>query len=604
MSSGDDVRLARFVTNLYYGALQRDPTSQELQDKVNQLAAAGAQSQSQLLTVASQIARSLFTSTGYETTPYRSDAQYVADLYTAYLQRGPDDGGLGWWTGQVPGSGRANVCNAFEGSSEFATLVATLYGTATSDNERTEHYVNNFYLGAYGRNATSTELQQQRDALNAAAAQGPSQVQAQAESFGRSLFAAQVNDAGISNSQFVTNLYEAFLQRGPDAGGLGWWSGQASVGSGRQNVLNAFATCGPFYELAGTLYREAFWLVSDRLGTPRMIVNKSGSLAGVKRHDYLPFGEEIGGPQVALLGGRTTAQGYTGDSVRQHFTGYEADSETGLNFAQARYQSSVQGRFTSVDPLGASATVLNPQSFNRYTYVLNDPTNLTDPNGMEPYRGADQSWGDVSAGFWGSGYMGGNGWGNDPRPGQNIIQTRFQSDARYTVRWRWNQYYDEDQDIEITRGWWEKAWESPERPAPAFESGRVYWCKRPTNINGPFRVVNKIAYHFWIKTDQKEAGLGPAGGGVPGQEAPPDIPYFSFTSITDHTGQSEKPNATCELVPDADSQIANSELQIGKPMGRFTATNNCYVFSLNVIEKARKSHEKFVREFMRKPHRK
>jgi hypothetical protein len=67
---------------------------------------------------------------------------------------------------------------------------------------------NNFYLGAYGRNATSTELQQQRDALNAAAAQGMSQVQAPAESFGRSLFAAQVNDGSLSNTQFVTNLYE------------------------------------------------------------------------------------------------------------------------------------------------------------------------------------------------------------------------------------------------------------------------------------------------------------------------------------------------------------------------------------------------------------
>ncbi|MBC8030040.1 MAG: DUF4214 domain-containing protein [Pyrinomonadaceae bacterium] len=405
MSSGDDVRLARFVTNLYYGALQRDPNAQELQDGVNQLAAAGAQSQSQLLTVASQIARSLFTSTNYELSPYRSDAQYVADLYLAYLQRGPDDGGLGWWTGQVPGSGRANVCNAFEGSSEFATLVATLYGTATSDNERTDHFVNSFYLGAYGRNATSTELQQQRDALNAAAAQGLNQVQAEAESFGRSLFAAQVNDAGISNTQFVTNLYEAFLQRGPDAGGLGWWSGQASVGSGRQNVLNAFATCGPFDELAGTLYREAFWLVSDRLGTPRMIVDRSGSLASVKRHDYLPFGEEIGGPLVGLLGGRTTTQGYTVDSVRQKFTGYEADAETGLNFAQARYQSSVQGRFTSVDPLGASASVDDPQTFNRYSYVNNDPLNQVDPDGlMGALPDATTAWGDVADGFWGTSF--------------------------------------------------------------------------------------------------------------------------------------------------------------------------------------------------------
>jgi hypothetical protein len=134
-------------------------------------ATAGAQSQAQLLTVASQIARAVFTSTNYETSPYRCDTQYVADLYCAYLQRAPDDGGLGFWAGQAASS-RVNVCNAFEGSGEFQTLVATLYGTSTSDNQRTENFVNNFYLGASGQAATSTQLQQQRDALNTAAAQG------------------------------------------------------------------------------------------------------------------------------------------------------------------------------------------------------------------------------------------------------------------------------------------------------------------------------------------------------------------------------------------------------------------------------------------------
>ena len=383
MSSGDDVRLARFVTNLYYGALQRDPTPTELQDKVNQLAAAGATSQSQLLTTASQIARSLFTSTNYETSPYHSDVQYVSDLYYAYLQRGPDDSGLHWWAVDVlPTSTRTAVCNAFEGSSEFITLVATLYGTAASDNERTEHLVNNFYLGAYGRIATSTELQQQRDALNAAAAQGLSQVQAQAETFGRSLFTAQVNDGSIANTQYVTNLYEAFLQRGPDAGGLSFWSSQATVGTGRQTVLNNFATCGSFRELAGTLYRETFWLVADQLGTPRMIVNKSGTLASVKRHDYLPFGEEIGGPQVALIGGRTTTQGYSGDGVRQKFTEKERDNETGLDYFLARYYSSNQGRFTSADPDSAGASLNEPQSWNGFSYVGNSPLNSTDPFGL------------------------------------------------------------------------------------------------------------------------------------------------------------------------------------------------------------------------------
>ncbi len=81
------------------------------------------------------------------------------------------------------------------------------------------------------------------------------------------------------------------------------------------------------------------WLVTDHLGTPRIILDLSGSLANTSRHDYLPFGEEL----FAGTGGRTIAQGYSvGDGVRQHFTGYEADNETGLNFAQARYQSKVQ----------------------------------------------------------------------------------------------------------------------------------------------------------------------------------------------------------------------------------------------------------------------
>ena len=384
VSSGDDQRLKRFLQALYYGALQVDAPSQWMTDKTNELAAAGVQSQAQLLVKAKEIARALFVQTTYETNPSRSDIQYVTDLYYAYAQRGPDASGLGWWVPQAAGSvqNRINVLNAWEVSGEFLTLVSTLYGTSTSDNERTEHFVNNFYLAAYGLNATPTQLQQQRDSLNSAAALGQSQVQAQAETMGRALFVGQVNDSSISNTQYVTNLYEAFLQRGPDASGLSFWSGQASVGQGRQNVLSQFATCPPFRELAGTLYREAFWLVADNLGTPRMIVNKSGSLAGVKRHDYLPFGEEIGGPQVALIGGRTTTQGYTADSVRQHFTGYEADGETGLNFAQARYQSPAQGRFTSVDPLGASASVASPQSFNRYSYVENDPLNYNDPTGM------------------------------------------------------------------------------------------------------------------------------------------------------------------------------------------------------------------------------
>jgi len=58
-------------------------------------------------------------------------------------------------------------------------------------------------------------------------------------------------------------------------------------------------------------------------------------------------------------------------------TSKERYAETGLDNFGARYLSSAQGRFTSPDPLGGELT--NPQSLNRYSYVLNNPLRFTDP---------------------------------------------------------------------------------------------------------------------------------------------------------------------------------------------------------------------------------
>ncbi|MGH9872943.1 MAG: RHS repeat-associated core domain-containing protein [Pyrinomonadaceae bacterium] len=119
------------------------------------------------------------------------------------------------------------------------------------------------------------------------------------------------------------------------------------------------------------------WLVTDQLGTPRMVFDETGSLSNVKRHDYLPFGEDL------VAGSRATTPGYgAADGVRQKFTGYERDGETTLDFAHARYVSNVQGRFTGPDPFMLSADPWQPQSMNRYTYVLNNPLNNTDPLGL------------------------------------------------------------------------------------------------------------------------------------------------------------------------------------------------------------------------------
>jgi RHS repeat-associated protein len=78
----------------------------------------------------------------------------------------------------------------------------------------------------------------------------------------------------------------------------------------------------------------------------------------------------------------TAGQGYVADNVRQKFTQKERDGESGLDYFLARYYSSVQGRFTSVDPINLTEErLLDPQQINLYVYTRNDPLNLLDPTG-------------------------------------------------------------------------------------------------------------------------------------------------------------------------------------------------------------------------------
>src|SRR5207249_10749793 len=67
----------------------------------------------------------------------------------------------------------------------------------------------------------------------------------------------------------------------------------------------------------------------------------------------------------------------------RYFTGKERDAETNLDFFEARYFSAAQGRFMSPDPLGGH--IEDPQTLNRYVYVRNNPSNLTDPTGLDFY---------------------------------------------------------------------------------------------------------------------------------------------------------------------------------------------------------------------------
>jgi RHS repeat-associated protein len=124
---------------------------------------------------------------------------------------------------------------------------------------------------------------------------------------------------------------------------------------------------------------------ADMLGSVRTVTDAVGAV--VECRDYMPFGRMLS----SVDNGRGAAgchpaapDGGVASRTAQGFTGKERDDETGLDYFGARYMSSPEGRFMSPDPLMASASVSDPQSWNRYVYARNNPLRYNDPLGLFP----------------------------------------------------------------------------------------------------------------------------------------------------------------------------------------------------------------------------
>jgi RHS repeat-associated protein len=71
------------------------------------------------------------------------------------------------------------------------------------------------------------------------------------------------------------------------------------------------------------------------------------------------------------------------DQDNKQYAGQQYDIESDSQHAQFRQYSSTQGRWMSPDPYDASYDPDNPQSFNRYSYVLDNPLMGKDASGLE-----------------------------------------------------------------------------------------------------------------------------------------------------------------------------------------------------------------------------
>jgi len=108
---------------------------------------------------------------------------------------------------------------------------------------------------------------------------------------------------------------------------------------------------------------------ADHLGTARTMV-VAGQTSPCYDADFYPYG----GERTFIS---SCPQNYK-------FTGKERDTESGNDYFGARYYASSMGRWISPDPKQLNIKHLfNPQKWNKYNYVLNNPLSNFDPDGLE-----------------------------------------------------------------------------------------------------------------------------------------------------------------------------------------------------------------------------
>ena len=117
----------------------------------------------------------------------------------------------------------------------------------------------------------------------------------------------------------------------------------------------------------GTLSGTVSYYHSDHLGSTAVVTDSTG--ANVQDLNYHPYGNTFSNVGTVDLDYKYTSK--------------ELDNSTGLYFYEARYYDAHLGRFISADTIVPNP--VDPQAFNRYAYVLNNPIRYTDPTGHEPF---------------------------------------------------------------------------------------------------------------------------------------------------------------------------------------------------------------------------
>ncbi len=118
------------------------------------------------------------------------------------------------------------------------------------------------------------------------------------------------------------------------------------------------------------------YLYKDHLGSLDIITDAAGQI--VQEQSFDAWGQRRDAVNWQdLLSAQLT--GFNHSVTTRGFTGHEMLDEVGIIHMNGRIYDPKLGRFLQADPFIQEPT--NTQSLNRYSYVLNNPLNATDPSG-------------------------------------------------------------------------------------------------------------------------------------------------------------------------------------------------------------------------------
>ena len=132
----------------------------------------------------------------------------------------------------------------------------------------------------------------------------------------------------------------------------------------------------------GNTNQVGYYYHQDNLSSSCVLSDASANQIEVNA--WYPFGRvETASPQAAF-------------KMSRQFTGQIRDDETSLYYYGGRYYDAELGRFTQPDH--TIADLSNPQSYNRYSYCVNNPLRYTDPDGRAPSDWANAWSGAINRG--------------------------------------------------------------------------------------------------------------------------------------------------------------------------------------------------------------